>query len=232
MRSVVSVAAGSSDAFFCRRQYAVAAHPVPSKATAKRTADRGVMALRTLGTYFMSSLASKSLDETKGRGNIWVPLFTQSTVRGRRLSQRPTYPIRLGRPPYTAKSDPERSPVDHSRGCPYMTKATTEAVATASSLLLVSVAGNENRLNRWCFRHQLLLSHPYLLLTKALIPGGGPTPTWNRPAPDTVAGGARGPGAAVLSAHSPVPGGPRHGRMSKTRRTTDGRSRLSQCLDM
>ena len=53
----------------------------------------------------------------RGRGNIWVPLLTQSAVRGRRLSQtpkRPTYPIRLGRPPDTAKSDPERSPLEQS----------------------------------------------------------------------------------------------------------------------
>ena len=38
----------------------MAAQPVPSRATARRTADRGVMALRTFGMYFMSSLSFKN----------------------------------------------------------------------------------------------------------------------------------------------------------------------------
>ncbi len=72
---------------FCRRRYALAARPVLSRTTltARKSDDRGVMALRTAGKYFMffppGVVVSRGVN-----GRARLSLFIESAARRRLLS--------------------------------------------------------------------------------------------------------------------------------------------------
>ena len=73
---------------FLRRRYALAAKPVPSRATASSTADRGVMVVRTFSRYFIFFLPAEYLCETKRTYECLCPdhrLFHRRAVGARKI---------------------------------------------------------------------------------------------------------------------------------------------------